>query len=218
MSQFPTLCVDNFYTNPNIIREFALQQDFQSSPTGQWPGKRTLDLFQINPELMQKFCQRLFSFYFDLEYTKIRWKVTSKFQIIEPYGIESYKNKGWIHFDNAVFGGVIYLNPNPNLDSGTSLYEIIDPLKYDKDQQAKHSLYLTNTTSDNYENQMKEQDSNFLETIKFSNRYNRMISFDSAVPHRADNFIIDNEPRLTQIFFVEDLQSNRPISSNRFII
>ena len=65
---------------------------------------------------------------------------------------------------------------------------------------------------------MLEQDSNFVETIRFSNRYNRMISFDSAVPHRADNFVINNEPRLTQIFFVEDIESNRPRASDLYAI
>jgi hypothetical protein len=215
MLPFPTMCIDNFYLEPDKVREFALAQEFTASPTGQWPGKRTKDIFLLDPEFMSKFCHKIFSYYFDLQYSKLRWKVTSSFQLIDAYDtdVSSSKNKGWIHYDDALFGGIIYLNKSPNINSGTSLYEIIDPSKYDKEHRAKHFFYLNQTYNKNYETEMTQQDSNFIETVRFSNRYNRMISFDSGVPHRADNFSMDSEPRLTQVFFVEEIESNRPRSA-----
>jgi hypothetical protein len=217
MTKWPTTCIDNFYTDPDKVREFALGLDYSPAENGFWPGKRTKELFEIDQEFMTKFCHKLMSYYFDLEATNVRWKISSQFQLIEPYDSinDSIKNTGWIHYDDALFGGLIYLNKNPNLSSGTSLYNIIDYEKYDKAQKAKHEFYLKGDY-ENYENLISEHNNNFIETIKFSNQYNRLIGFDSSIPHKADNFVIDNEPRLTQVFFVQDLESSRPRTSDTY--
>jgi len=217
MTMWPTICIDNFYSDPDKVRDFALSLEFTSSENGLWPGKRTKDLFDIDQKFMSKFCHKLMSHYFDLESSSVRWKINSQFQLIEPYDIvnNSIKNTGWIHYDDAIFGGLIYLNKTPNLSSGTSLYNIIDHKKYDKTQQAKHEFYLKGDY-ENYENLISEHNSNFVETINFSNQYNRLIGFDSSIPHKANNFVIDNEPRLSQVFFIQDLESNRPKISDAY--
>lgn len=211
MTAWPTICADNFYNDPDKVREFALSLDYAPSKDGSWPGKRTSELVEIDDKFMAKFCHKLISYFFDLESTQIRWKISSQFQLIEPYdnNKDSIKNSGWIHYDNALFGGLIYLNKNPNPLSGTSLYKAIDPNKYDTTQAAKHEFYLTGDYK-NYEKLLANHNKNYIETVKFTNQYNRLIGFDSSIPHRADSFVIDDEPRLTQVFFVTDLESNRP--------
>ena len=217
MAAWPTICVDNFYDDPDKVRDFALGLDYTPSEDGRWPGKRSKEILEIDEEFMSKFCHKLMSHYFDLQSTQLRWKISSQFQLIEPYDkdIGSIKNTGWIHYDSAVLGGLIYLNKDTNRGSGTSLYEAIDPSKYDKDQIAKHKFYREGNAED-YETLLNKHNENFVETVKFSNRYNRLIGFDSAVPHRADNFTVNNEPRLTQVFFVQDIESTRPKVSDMF--
>ena len=217
MTAWPTICVDNFYDDPDKVREFALGLDYAPAEDGRWPGKRSKEILEIDEEFMLKFGHKLMSHYFDLEATEVRWKISSQFQLIEPYDndINSPKNIGWIHYDDAVLGGLIYLNKEPNPNSGTSLYAVIDSAKYGKDQIAKEKFYLKGN-DENYEKLLNEHNENFIETVKFSNQYNRLISFDSTLPHGANNFTISNESRLTQVFFVHDVKSTRPKTSDMY--
>ena len=59
--RFPTLCVDDFYKNPEQIRDFALSLEY-SKPEGIYPGERTKYLHEIDKKLFQQFCEKLFSF------------------------------------------------------------------------------------------------------------------------------------------------------------
>src|SRR6056300_18837 len=112
MKNFPSLCIDNFYNDPDSIRNFALSQEYQANPEGKWPGKRTIDISLIDSNFAQEFNKKIFSIYFDIFKTTISYKISSFFQKIEPYDDDpnSIKNSGWIHFDDAIFAGIIYLN------------------------------------------------------------------------------------------------------------
>lgn len=208
---FPTLCVDNFYSDPDAIREYALKQEFKPSPDGKWPGKRTDELWRLENPIIDDFCHKFFSLYFDLSKTTCKWKVSSVFQLIEPYDDngESIKNQGWIHYDNALLGGIIYLTPNADSETGTSLCELKTNGVYDHEtpQKAKEQFYLGQDVK-NYNQKIEEHNANFIETVRFSNVYNRMICFDGKVPHKANGFYNNGQPRLTQVFFLEDFESD----------
>ena len=47
---FPILCQDDFFDNPDEIREYALSLDYKSDENGHWPGVRTRPLHEINPK------------------------------------------------------------------------------------------------------------------------------------------------------------------------
>ena len=118
----PTTIVDNFFSNPNEIREYALGLDFDY-PRGIYPGYRTAQIKNINPELYQKINDQILTLFFnpatDAEFLNIT--VESQFQYIpENFG------SGWIHQDidlnNRNLAGVIYLTPNGPANAGTSIY------------------------------------------------------------------------------------------------
>ena len=83
---FPSICVDNFYDNPDEVREFALSLDYSETENGKYPGKRTKSLDTISNEFFHSFCQRLFSVYYDFQ-IPISWKVSTQFQLIEPFDL-----------------------------------------------------------------------------------------------------------------------------------
>jgi hypothetical protein len=213
---FPATCIDNFYDDPDSIREFALSQEFSPSPTGAVPGKRTKHLHEIDKKLFDFFCHRLFSIFFDLSSTEINWKVETGFQLVPTYGNDknSIKNHGWIHEDgDCIFSGVIYLNPKIDPESGTSIYKLIDNSYKDEsfdvvtNSSAKSKFYL-NGIDDNYDYHLKRNIDAHEETIRFTNQYNRMIIFEGGIPHGVRNSYSGNdELRLTQVFFVTKLQS-----------
>ena len=49
MSLIPTSCVDDFYEDPDSIREYALSLDYKKEK-GNYPGVRTKDLSYINKD------------------------------------------------------------------------------------------------------------------------------------------------------------------------
>ena len=207
------MCVDNFYENPDKIREFALNLNYYSSENGQWPGKRTKLLHEIDEKFFQNFCTKIFSMYYDFNFMQLECKVSTCFQLIEPYenDMSSLKNKGFIHLDNdSTFAGIIYLTPNINSNCGTSLYKLVKPELLPKLLDSKKdikSLYYKDHIDDNFDENFLLHQSAFEETVTFKNLYNRMLSFDSTVWHGANNFYTKKEPRLTQVFFVKSIKS-----------
>ena len=211
MLNFPSLCIDDFYNDPDKVRSLALQQPYEAEPDSPYPGKRSPPIHIIDPKLFDTFCQKLFSIFFDLEHIhcEIKWFVKTSFQLIEPYDPipKSIKNTGWIHFDdNTVFAGVIYLNPDANLDSGTSLYKLVDSSKLET-EGIKLDFYQ-GKQYDDYEEKLDKHNSAYVETVRFNNVYNRMICFDRETAHGVRSFYSGIEPRLTQVFFVDEVKTD----------
>ena len=219
MINFPAICVDNFYSEPDKVREWALSLDYEPAPGGQWPGKRSEKLHLVDPVFFENFCKKVFSLYFDVERNDIQWIVHTQFQIIEPFDQDpnSTKNTGWVHYDDdSVFGGLIYLTPDIDSKCGTSIFQQREPLPFDiKGKSTKESFYKTGN-SENYDDVLTEHNSVFDETIRYNNVYNRLISFDGETPHKANSFYTEI-PRLTQVFFVDkiDITCKWPIARHR---
>ena len=124
MNYYPITVVDNFYENPDEVREFALSQQFEfcheiKDIAYTFPGSRTKDLSIIHPELFEKVCHKLTSLFHNFEHDVLRWQITTCFQ-----SVTKDFEKGVIHHDaNTVFAAVLYLTPDPSKDSGTTLYK-----------------------------------------------------------------------------------------------
>jgi hypothetical protein len=208
MKNFPALCVDNFYEDPDKIRDFALSQKFTLTENGRYPGKRTDPIYMLKPKMFDQFCEKLFSIYYDFGKSQdVTWRVETNFQLIEPYSADknSYKNVGWIHQDvDCIFAGIIYLNPSVDRSCGTSIFELKPDCEYDHNQDKRKELYDAGI-EDGYEEAIKKHNDCFVETIRFDNAYNRLVSFDGKSYHGANNFFNGDEPRLTQVFFVYEM-------------
>lgn len=209
MKNIPAICVDEFYSQPNKIREFALSQTYYPCNNGSFPGARTVGLYTLDEKLYKKFCNKLFSLFFNLEQTDVRYQVNTSFQLIQPIhrNPNSLKNLGWVHVDdNVIFAGVIFLTPDIDLNCGTSIFKLIDKSKLDE-SDAKQRFYKDQTDL-NYEERLQMHRSAYVETIRFNNIYNRMICFDAESAHGVNNYYSSVEPRLTQVFFVEKLETD----------
>jgi len=238
MTRFPTVCVDNFYDNPNKVREFALSLDYDNveNSTGYYPGVRTKPLHEVNSEFFNMFCNKIFSVFYDLSNPNLflEWEVFTTFHKIPPLKEPKtdLRNTGWIHQDpHVVLAGVIYLNPNAPLDTGTSMYRIKNPETFAEDNihrdvyhqkkieflKMKEASQWDSMTKDEtvlYNEAVNKNNELFEETIRVNNVYNRLVTYESCDWHRPVNYYMGNdEPRLTQVFFVNKLStSHTPIS------
>lgn len=218
---FPTICVDNFFDDPDAVRNLALSLEYKSTSNIPWPGKRSRPINQISPVYFDQFCKKLMSLSFNLKKEQdLSWRVETYFQMIEPDQYE-HINQGWVHIDDSTYAGLVYLNPSISADCGTSIFKPKSigtvPIHLD----VKHEMFLNfdKNKSDFYNTKLTENNSQYEETIKFSNIYNRLIAYDGSQHHGVTKFVgPDRQPRLTQVFFVKEISSSHfPIPSARQI-
>jgi hypothetical protein len=208
---FPTTCVDSFFDNPKAVRELAYSLERAPDPEGNWPGSRTGLLHEVAPDYHAYFSDKLFRLFYNFNVQEVSWVVHTCFQFIEPYSQNKNVNVGWVHKDiNSMLSGVIYLNENPEINSGTSLYtpnrmgvSLING-DYKKEFFKASGVF----DEDEYVNKLNENNSLFTETLTVGNVYNRMVCYDGSSYHKANGFTCGDEPRLTQVFFVRKIMAD----------
>jgi|LakMenE01Jun11ns_1017448.scaffolds.fasta_scaffold9689490_2 hypothetical protein len=213
MIKIPTTVIDDFFDKPDQILDYGLNLEFKKDPEGRWPGTRTQPLHEINPPLFKFICNKIISIYFDLDgSSEINWVANCTFQKVNKY----YKS-GWIHTDEPmVFTNIIYLNKNPNINSGTSIYKLKNNIIIPNSEFTEHKIkaYKDLVPIETIEEKRKESNDQYVEVVRVHNEYNRILSFDSNLPHAAHNFFgeDDEEPRLTlNVFFSELRVTKTPI-------
>jgi hypothetical protein len=207
--KIPLTVIDNFFQNPNEIRQYALELEYAKGK-GNWPGKRTKFLEEINPKFSSSVAKKIFSVFVDLKNNPIEWEIESSFQLIS-----SYYETGWVHNDICREGweiaGVIYLNPDAPLDSGTSIHRInkkvdvynIDPRPF---FELKHKFYLEETIDiEKYRKGRDFYNSTFERTVDVGNMYNRLVVYNTDEFHQANKYFgtTDKDSRLTFVFFAK---------------
>jgi hypothetical protein len=209
MNNIPALCIDDFYSDPDSVRALALKQDYSTPLEGNYPGKRTKRLDELDRNFFNQFCNKLLSVFFDLDSESISYEIDTSFQLIpsvDPNPM-SPKNMGWVHYDeNVIFAGIIFLSPKIDLNCGTSIFKLVDNEKLDL-SNAKQDFYKNGIDSD-YDNRIQRHRDAYVETIRFNNVYNRLIAFDSSCAHGVNSYYSDSDPRLTQVFFVTKIGTN----------
>jgi hypothetical protein len=206
MRNFPVVIVDNFFKEPDKVRNFALHQEFKKDKKiSNYPGLRTDCLSVIEPNLHNEFLRKFFSIYYDFKFEEINWVAHAVFQKTD----NSFDN-GWIHYDNDgnannKVAGIVYLTPNAPLNSGTSIYKTKNNVLIPSiNAEAKNTHYYANGNSEELKKLKDLEKTQFDETINVSNIYNRLISFDADEYHAAQNYFgQDNESRLILVFFVK---------------
>jgi hypothetical protein len=202
MNLYPVTIINDFYDNPDAIRQFALAQKytFRHEEEGLdyvYPGCRTQDLHALDASLQAMVLKKLVSVFHIPEHDLMRWAISSSFQSVS----EIYK-EGVIHTDtNTIFAGVLYLTPNAPLDSGTSLYRknaSFSEAKYKQacdqnDERFKSGEIVMDTSFH----------SMFDEVVRVNNVYNTLILFEGDMFHAANQFFGQNieDSRLAQVFF-----------------
>jgi hypothetical protein len=209
------ICKNNFFNNPDKVLELSKKQKYEKSP--RYPGKRTINLLEsFDPETKE------FAVFFAKKIAREVFPGISQFVIHISFHInELYSddeaNIGWIHNDDVTLAGLVYLNPlETNFNSGTSIF-----LKKGEesfaipDFKSRKEFNTTSVVTDEYKQDLKNNHSQFEESIRIGNVYNRLIAYDSNLWHRPNTFKVDvDEPRTTLLFFIDQYQFDQPDIDN----
>ena len=155
----------------------------------------------------------------NLKYSDICWdECNAYFQLITPYSKneDDVINTGWIHRDDGDdLAGLIYLTPNANLNSGTSLFnlkpEYEDDFTWYGGHPEKQSFYGEGKSiTETYQKAMLKHNNKFYEKTRFYNLYNRCVLYDSNEFHKANSFNTGEDERLTLVFFMRGVKAGKP--------
>ena len=188
-SQPTSWIVDNFYENPNEVREFALNQEYIEGGFGRgFIGRRTANQF-LFPGLKERF-------------EEIMGKKITEW---ETHGMNGRFQIAWsgeplvYHCDSQKWGGMLYLTPNAPYQCGTTLYahkETRARTYYDKGWDAAWldvpgDCHLDGTP--------------FEPVDVLGNVYNRLVIFDASAIHSASQYFgtVRDNGRLWQMFFFD---------------
>ncbi|MDI1360814.1 DUF6445 family protein [Methylotenera sp.] len=210
MNFYPHTIVENFYENPDAIRKFALAQEYkfcheQNEISHVYPGCRTRELCDLNKALYDKICSKLISVFHIPNHDRMRWEIRTGFQSVSAkYG------QGVIHTDgDTIFAGVLYLTPDAQLNSGTSLFKKNQSFNQDNYKRALDENDAKFRTGDI--RMSTEYHSMFDEVARFSNLYNTLVIYEGDNFHAANNFFGESldDSRLTQAFFIKKIDANK---------
>jgi hypothetical protein len=174
--------VDDFYKNPDKIREYALKQQFNEHPDYH-KGKRTDKVYRF-PNLKLRFENIL----------------GSKIKNWTKYGVNCCfqsciaGDNLVYHFDGQQYAGIIFLTPDAPPETGTSFYrsKTTKNMKLNNDFDSVFKTGLLDGTQ-------------FDVVDVVGNKYNRLVLFDAQMFHAASGYFgnsIDNG-RLFQLFFFD---------------
>lgn len=106
--------IDNFYNNPEEVREFALEQDFNVD--GNYPGHRTKPF--LSDSVKDYIEQHLSPIH-----GKIYWP-DDEDSYCGAFQYTTSRDRTWIHADQTTkWAGVLYLTPDAPLSGGTGLFK-----------------------------------------------------------------------------------------------
>lgn len=184
------IIIDEFYENPNEIRNYALLQDFNT--TGSFPGVRTgrnyarHEIFYKLKDLLEKCgydpCKQ--KFFANTEGCNCSFTLSRAVD----------KSLSWIHVDGELddkdvlrIGAIIYLTPNAPLSGGTVFYEFIE----DNAPEKVRDKYTHDITK-------------WRKTNTVSNVFNRIIIFNANKYHSVNRLFGTDKynGRLTQNIFI----------------
>jgi hypothetical protein len=176
--------VDDFYTDPYKIREFALNQEYYRD-LNYFKGQRSRNRY-LDDNIKLKF----------EEIIGQKITVWEEHPMNGVFNVCSAEENLVYHCDSQTFAGIIYLNIDPPYESGTSLLA-------NKRTGARHVDQITN-----FEECFS---GGFYDKTKFDlvdnigNVFNRLVIFDSKSIHSAAAYFGQNldDSRLTHLFFFD---------------
>lgn len=220
-TDFIALCTDNFFDNPDIIRNFALSLPKSEDPDGDWPGKRSRPIYEIDEELNSLIISKILHCYYDLSLCNISYKLNNicfQDHPIFSKSEHSIYNMGWVHndwFELPSIAALVYLTPNMNPNAGTSLMALKPNHSFQEEFRKNKEILIKNGEStysndgineafhkDNYEKFTND----FIETTRFQNIYNRFVGYNNKEWHKANSFYNDGERRLTLACFIGGIE------------
>ena len=188
--QISSFIIDNFYSDVDEVRKFALQQEYPVN--GNYPGKRTKSFLN---DSMKEVIESVVSPHYG---KVINW---SEEQYTGSYQYTTSRDRSWIHADQTTtWAGVCYLTPNAPASAGTGLFRHIPTglTMAPKNLDGSYNMELLNRINKD------SQDMTKWELVdRIGNVYNRLVLY------RGDHFHISMDyfgqdkydGRLFQVFF-----------------
>jgi hypothetical protein len=193
MSRVSLIVVDNFFDDPDSVRDLALSVPYNF--IADYPGMRTKGINEIQSlQLKEKFGKIL-------NQTITRWDMfdgDSKKHMNTCFQLCLKDDTTWVHHDYTKWAAVAYLTPDADIDSGTGFFSHKETGICVWDKNNPKTDY--NTTDDMYDIDKWQ----LIAEVK--NVYNRMILYRadqyhrSMVPGFGNNYLTG---RLTQVFFFD---------------
>lgn len=183
--------VDNFYDDPDSIREFALKQEYVEGGIGRgFIGRRTEQQF-LFPDLKGKFEEIM----------------GRKITAWQEHGMNGRFQISWsgeplvYHCDSQKWGGMLYLTPNAPYQCGTTLYA---------HKQTKARTYHEEGWDAAWKDVPGDchlDGTSFEPVDVLGNVYNRLVIFDASAIHAASEYFgtVKENARLWQMFFFDTL-------------
>ena len=211
---FQTIVHDGFFNNPDKVRNWALTLDYKH-PDGTYPGVRTRCTKHIHKKFYEATASKLVSLWGN--YKREDWDLQLQFQKIKRFNDNPEINVGWIHQDTgAEAAAVIYLDPDPDLDHGTSHYKTNSKFDthtdYPHEKETYDNVLGAKQSRDpedlrRYFENVKYHNARFDRTLEVKNVYNRVIAYDGDQWHGQTSFHMDNDDdfRLTIVAFITDI-------------
>lgn len=178
-----TIITDDFLGDPDSVREFALNQDF--NVTGNYPGARTKSF--LTPALKEAI-------------QTVVWnaggEVTNWFEkdgYTGAYQLTTAADRSWVHTDHYnKWAGVLYLTPNAPVTGGTGLF-----------------MYKENgATTSGEMGDMPYEAQDLTKWHKYdviANKYNRLVLYRGDLFHSSLDYFgsTPEDSRLFQLFFFD---------------
>lgn len=171
------MIIDNFYGNPDNVRNYALSQEFNVK--GNYPGLRTQPYL---PDDLKNAIQY---------WMQQQGKITDWFEgsgYTGAFQIATAKDRTWIHADHYnMWAGVCYLTPDAPFTGGTALYR----------HKESGEFYRTDKDHDGYDYTKWDL------FDRIGNKYNRLILYRGDLFHASLDYFGDSlhNGRLFQTFF-----------------
>lgn len=183
------IIIDNFYSNVDEVRAFALQQDFNVD--GNYPGHRTKPF--VNQSIVD-YISKAIGAEADID-------INNQDTYCGAYQYTTAKDRTWIHADGwNEWAGVCYLTPDAPVTGGTGLFRHKPTGEYKMPRLANgdRNEQLMAVINDDAQDYTKWE-----LTDVVGNKYNRLVLYKGDYFHASlDYFGKDKyDGRLFQTFF-----------------
>lgn len=192
------IVVDNFYENPDAIRNFALSVEYQEDKVRNWPGRDSEH--EHGKEELTKMISNIVG-------QPLTTKSCNKCSYFRKTKVNEYGTQD-IHFDpnpGLVWAGVIYLTPVFHPTGGTKFWKHrqygweFAPTR----EQAEKCGIQSHEDMVEFFNVHGKDRSRWIETDNISFKYNRLVMFNPFMFHSNGEWFgtDDQSARLVQLLF-----------------
>jgi hypothetical protein len=207
--KIPVLVIDDFYLDPDNVRERALQGHFERMEAG-YPGRHEpLDILENDDLLiamtyLREVIQIAARKTFDLE------ELSTDFSVLTTPSKSVHKTQSHPHTDGVALAGIIYLNPE-NM-GGTCIYnnKILDSIVLNRSNRAAYDRLVSDNEFKNTDGYISDSFDMWEKVYTSEGKYNQLVMYTGNLFHSV-NVIKDPDPsdlskaRLTQRIFVNKL-------------